>query len=118
MTTYSNPSCQSTITEEIVVHETCHWPNAAAIPDVFTPNNDQINDYFQVPNAGLTNITVQIYNRWGNQIYEFNGENGSWNGLSKDGAPAPEGTYFYLAQMTCPLTNVTKKFEGFLQLSR
>lgn len=55
------------------------------IPNVFTPNNDNVNDRF------LTGYDVQIFDRTGTVIYK--GTDG-WNGMYK-GKPADNDTYFY-----------------------
>ena len=42
------------------------------VPNVFSPNGDNINDYLQIylsPNLSLSNLEMQIYDRWGNQVY-------------------------------------------------
>ena len=38
--------------------------HAIFVPNVFSPNNDGINDYFRVMGKGLDHITIEIYNRW------------------------------------------------------
>jgi gliding motility-associated-like protein len=70
-------------------------------PNVFSPNGDNINDYFSIVGSkSLVNIDeLQIFDRWGNLL--FDGENivpGSgrgWNGRSGDQACNP-GVYVYL----------------------
>ena len=118
LTSYSDPSCQGSTTVEVEVHETCHWPTPDKIANVFTPNNDGHNDVFQIPTAGLTDIHVTIYNRWGTVVSQYEGENGSWDGKTVSGGIAPEATYFYTAHMTCPLTSKSKDFQGFIELNR
>lgn len=63
------------------------------IPNIFTPNNDGLNDVFE-PGANGTCFTEQItiFNRWGNKIYESSGK--SWDGKS-NGSLVPSGVYFY-----------------------
>lgn len=62
-----------------------------SIPNVFTPNNDHINDLFRVNSTGLKELNVLIFNRWGQKIYTIIGINGSW-----DGYDCSEGTYYYI----------------------
>ncbi|MFN5459536.1 MAG: gliding motility-associated C-terminal domain-containing protein [Bacteroidota bacterium] len=61
------------------------------VPNIFTPNGDGINDVFFIPSSGLSNLLVQIYDRWGLKLYEITSPSGSWNGGS-----SPEGTYYYI----------------------
>jgi len=62
----------------------------------FTPNGDGANDYFYIGNIGLyPNNTLQIYNRYGQLIYNETGYNNQWAGTSL-GTDVPCGTYFYI----------------------
>ncbi len=72
------------------------------IYDVFTPNNDGYNDYWEIPNAeGWANIEVIIFNRWGQQIFyskPYGIDNyHKWDGKSqKNGKDLPIGSYYYI----------------------
>ena len=71
------------------------------IPDGFSPNNDNVNDVFDIlyledlyPNFKLT-----IFNRYGNLIYEGNINTPKWDGTSKNNSkPLPAGVYFYILE--------------------
>jgi len=73
-------------------------PSVMEIPNVFTPNNDGVNDLFFLKSANLLNINARIFDRWGNTIYEVTSETGNiaWDGKNKSGSDAAEGTYFYI----------------------
>ena len=75
------------------------WLNLAVegydINNVFTPNNDGINDEYHFGDEMLVELRVAIYNRWGQQVYAFNDVKGSWDGNSFNGELAPEGVYFF-----------------------
>lgn len=55
--------------------------------NVFTPNDDGINDYFFIQTAGVAEIkNMSVYNRWGNLVFEksnfpSNDESQGWNGM-------------------------------------
>ena len=70
------------------------------IPNVFTPNNDGANDFFTINSSGVKEIALQMFNRWGEKLYEFTGPKASWDGLAANGAKVPEGTYFYFVKAT------------------
>jgi len=67
-----------------------------AVPNVFTPNNDGLNDYFfPVINCIFDEYHIVIYNRWGQLLFESDDQNAKWDGKYK-GGEAPDGVYFYL----------------------
>ena len=78
-------------------------PSRVAIPNVFTPNNDGVNDFFTLQLAdNLSELRVVIYDRWGHLVYELisDGRNISWDGKNQYGKEVPEGTYFYTLKAT------------------
>ncbi|NVO01356.1 MAG: gliding motility-associated C-terminal domain-containing protein [Bacteroidetes bacterium] len=65
------------------------------IPNVFTPNGDSYNDFFTVQATGITELSAQIFNRWGSLLYKWEGIDGKWDGNYK-GNLASDGVYFYI----------------------
>jgi gliding motility-associated-like protein len=65
----------------------------------FTPNGDGFNDKWVIPHAIEygQKIEVQVFNRWGEKIFQSKGYGGSneWDGTYK-GKPLPIGTYYYI----------------------
>ena len=70
--------------------------SSVEIPNVFTPNNDGINDVFVVKSGGLKYFECHIFNRWGELIYEWTNINDGWNGISMAGVNVSDGVYFYI----------------------
>ena len=66
------------------------------IPNVFSPNGDNQNDLFMVQLVGLEFESLEIYNRWGNLLFETKSVNEGWDGRTTAGEIASEGTYFYI----------------------
>lgn len=67
------------------------------IPNTFTPNNDNINDYFDIkidPQCPLKRIEFFIYNRWGDEVFYSDNINTKWNGYYKNKL-AQNGAYVY-----------------------
>jgi gliding motility-associated-like protein len=65
------------------------------IPSGFTANDDTINDTFKPEFEGLENISLQVYDTWGNVVYYEKGETiVGWNGQI-NGVPAENGNYYY-----------------------
>ena len=61
------------------------------IPDAFTPNGDNNNDMFYLSGEDVCEINFNIYNRWGNQIFEGNNLEDKWDGLYKGKTQDSEG---------------------------
>jgi len=92
--------------------------NGVFIPNVFTPNGDGKNDFFQVIIKGAKCYNIKIYNRWGVLVYEGGDALSGWNGIvQKSGLPASDGTYYYIINY-CNYENVPAKRDGFLTLIR
>ncbi|MBX3100892.1 MAG: gliding motility-associated C-terminal domain-containing protein [Bacteroidetes bacterium] len=66
------------------------------LPNVFTPNNDGINDYFGVDPNMFRSFELHIFNRWGALVFNTStGSNKMWDGKDNNGKDVPEGTYVY-----------------------
>ena len=92
------------------------------VPDGFSPNNDGVNDTFDVENLGflLPNFRMEIYNRHGNLVYEGTNNTPRFNGFSNQKAllsdgELPVGVYFYILNFN---DGSTKPEQGRLYLSR
>ena len=69
---------------------------AECIPNVFTPNGDNVNDFWELEDSFLyLESTITIYGRFGKKIFESIGYKDPWNGTNKKGRSLPDGTYFY-----------------------
>lgn len=64
------------------------------IPNVFTPNQDGVNDVYFVSGSGIEEFNMLIVNRWGNVVFQTDDIKASWDGTS-GGNPCQDGTYFY-----------------------
>ncbi len=67
------------------------------LPNVFSPNGDGINDFFEIPSSSalVECIDLKVFNRWGMLMFESSGVYHSWNGRTFQGEPAEEGVYYY-----------------------
>ena len=43
----------------------------------------------------MSTVSVEIYNRWGQMVYTWDGADKSWSGVDISGEAVPEGVYFY-----------------------
>ncbi|MBC7696526.1 MAG: gliding motility-associated C-terminal domain-containing protein [Burkholderiales bacterium] len=81
------------------------------IPNVFTPNGDNINDYLKFKYLdvfGSNNLS--IFNRWGNKVFEKDNYNNDWNGGGHT-----DGTYFFILSVPDAKPNI---YKGYFQLMR
>ncbi|MBK9481177.1 MAG: gliding motility-associated C-terminal domain-containing protein [Bacteroidetes bacterium] len=79
------------------------------IPNVFSPNNDGLNDCLKViQNARFTDYYFTIYNRWGEKVFETDDPNACWNGEHKN-QPAEIGTYGYFLKAETSCGKIFKK---------
>ena len=95
-------------------------------PNVFTPNNDGVNDVFgpvtSCEENPLLNFDMKIYNRWGELIFESGNSIELWDGTI-DGDPAVTEAYFYIIQYSSPtgppnVRNDVKTLKGNVTLVR
>ncbi|HXU27465.1 MAG TPA: gliding motility-associated C-terminal domain-containing protein, partial [Bacteroidia bacterium] len=65
----------------------------------FTPNGDGKNDTWVIDELyKFPNTEIEIYNRWGEQLFYSKGAYTPWNGTYK-GSPVPVGTYYYVIRL-------------------
>lgn len=85
-------------------------------PNVFSPNEDGINDYFIIHSNGVTIYNIQIFSRSGVRVYQAEAPTITWDGRNQSGQELLPGTYFYVIK---PVQG-TGRFEktGFVELYR
>ncbi len=110
----SNGSCKDTSLPLIVITDE---PTMIIIPNVFSPNGDNINDLFFIINTGMSTLNCNIFNRWGQLLYTITAPNQGWDGKTPNGDNAPDGTYMYILQAQ-GLNGKTYKQQGTVTLVR
>lgn len=110
----SNGTC--TTTDSMEVFKSCYID----VPNAFTPNGDGDNDYFfprQLLSREMIAFHMQIFNRWGQLIFETTKTDGrGWDGKMNDVAQ-PTGVYIYMIQAKF-MNNTEEKYQGNLTLLR
>jgi gliding motility-associated-like protein len=109
----SNGSCTNTLTALVMTDEA----TMIVIPNIFSPNGDNINDLFFIINTGMSSLNCTIFNRWGQLLYTIAAPNQSWDGKTPNGDSAPDGTYMYILQAQ-GLNGKTYKQNGTVTLIR
>jgi gliding motility-associated-like protein len=84
------------------------------IPTAFTPNNDGINDTWEIKGLEIyPKCTVNIYDRFGEHVFKSSGYNTSWNGSYKNKI-LPLGVFVYIID----LNNGSKPLTGIVTIIR
>ena len=69
------------------------------IPRGISPNNDTLNDTFDLTGFGVRDIL--IFNRYGTKVFSYSGNyTKQWKGQTDGGDELPDGTYFYSIHLT------------------
>lgn len=115
--TFDSNSCP--VTNTTTIHfEDCTIPEYSVfIPNTFTPNNDNVNDVFEIIISGGMLEKGFIMNRWGNEIHEFSPSNLTWNGETKYGNIVEDGVYTYVVQIR-KYNGVPEQYHGFVTVIR
>ncbi|HLP32145.1 MAG TPA: gliding motility-associated C-terminal domain-containing protein [Bacteroidia bacterium] len=91
--------------------------NGLVIPNVFTPNNDGLNDEWAINAGEINRIKITILDRSGKRVFETTGVSKKWNGLDSLGKECPSGDYYYIVTYTLGDSEEKTK-TGLLKLIR
>jgi gliding motility-associated-like protein len=123
LTIESDLHCIDSMRSEKIVVD----PSELDIPNVFTPNDDGLNDRFMVQKKSLKFISVEVFSRSGKMVYNFSGEGEAlsdwegWDGkVNNSSADASPGVYFYIIRAIGwdEVEYDSKEQRGFVYLYR
>jgi gliding motility-associated-like protein len=85
-----------------------------AMPNIVTPNGDNINDEIDFGKYQFSTFSIEIYNRWGQKVFVSEDSGAVWK------PTGDEGTYFYVgrSKIDCGTETRTKELKGFITLTR
>lgn len=90
ITATSSADCEAMATVYVTVIKN------PVVPNTFSPNGDGINDLWNIPYLNsFPNVSVQVFDRYGRQVYKSTGYSVPWNGRV-GGKDLPIGTYYYI----------------------
>lgn len=115
---WSEPNCQ----------DNCPY---FALPNVFTPNEDGMNEYFEPLSEPfcprfVQRVRITVYNRWGKAVHTYDSQTQPdqevslrkfWNGRTAEGRKVSPGIYYYQADVDFyELQSVPRTYKGWVQV--
>jgi gliding motility-associated-like protein len=110
VTTRSGPVNSESTTKEVEVK------GQLEIPNVFTPNGDGVNDLFTVLSNGVDILTLKVYTKAGNLIYQLTSPTIMWDGRTVSGDEVSPGIYYYILEIQSQTSKQNR--TGFFYLYR
>lgn len=87
--------CQSSDTLTVFVEESFLF----GLPGSFSPNGDGINDVLYVRGSNISQMNLQLYDRYGQKVFESNNQKNGWDG-TQNGRPLNAGVFGYVLEVT------------------
>ncbi len=92
--------CQQRDTVRIFVKEVICDEPYVFVPNAFSPNGDGVNDVLYVRGEVLVEVNLQIFDRWGEKVFETNDAGRGWDGTYR-GRECEPGVYDFYLNVTC-----------------
>lgn len=106
VTVYNGDICSASDSVLIKVHPCCE----IGMPSAFTPNGDGKNDYFYpVLQVGQKVVTLQVYHRNGQLIYDNENPTKGWDGKDKNGNYYTNDVFMYILKYNCSDNKIYEK---------
>lgn len=100
LTVENEYGCQNNDSVTVIIRQPiCDGP-LVFIPSAFSPDGDGHNDVLMVNGNNIESMTMVIFNRWGQKVFETNDQNRGWDGTFKGKELAPDA-YGYYMRCTC-----------------
>ncbi|MEP7268017.1 MAG: PKD domain-containing protein [Saprospiraceae bacterium] len=110
--------CELNQLVQLTMSTSCDPKDYFAVPNVFTPNHDGINDIlFIIPKSSDQIKSYRIYDRTGILVFQTFDINIGWDGTFKN-KPAPQGVYIYIVEAICPANAKPILLKGDVTLLR
>lgn len=111
---HNDYGCDDTAKSVIHLHKVSEY-----VPNAFTPDRNDNNRFAPKLQGTINELQCWIYNRRGEQVGYFQGDEGYWDGTDLQGRNCPQGTYVYVLRFHNSLEpNVTQELTGTITLIR
>jgi len=101
-------NCMITDSVRVIVND-CLVDYKSLVPTAFSPNQDNYNEVWQLADPAFrdfhNDLTIAIFNRWGQLLFEDKGSKWQWDGIYNDEA-LPEATYYYQLKLNDELPQI------------
>lgn len=87
------------------------------VPNAFTPDDNARNDFFMPITIGVSQYHLEIFNRWGQRIFQTTDPETGWNGTYK-GTESPQGIYIWKVSFKNLASDKTEEHLGHVTLIR
>jgi gliding motility-associated-like protein len=89
------------------------------MPNSFTPDGDGLNEIFRPYGDGIDpdTYTMQVFNRWGELIFQSSNSERGWNGTYK-GKKVPSGSYSWKITVKEEFTPIRREHYGYVNVLR
>ena len=84
------------------------------IPNVLTANGDETNDIWKIYTDCVEGVKCEIFNRWGNIVYQKDNYINNWHGENTDGQELPDATYFAILE----INNGDIVLKGYVEIRK
>jgi len=91
VTVIDGRGCSTTLNDIVITDDL----GCINVPNAFTPNGDGVNDVWNVNLSAYTNTSLQVYSKWGQNVYDKTDAIHAWDGKHQ-GNDLPVGTYYYV----------------------
>jgi gliding motility-associated-like protein len=91
---YGQNGCNDTSAYQFYISDS----SGVTLPNVFTPNQDGVNDVYRPIARGILHLSARIYSRDRNLLHSWDTVNGFWDGYTTSGLPCTDGVYFVVVE--------------------
>ena len=111
-TVFNQFGCPDTFNITVIIGE------GILIPNVFTPDGNGTNDVWYIPNSGMKEFHVEIFDRWGAMVWATTADEIRWDGHSFSGKLLSDGTYYFKLHAILKSGSVGKDYSttGYVTL--
>jgi hypothetical protein len=110
---YGQNGCNDTSDYDFYINDS----SGVILPNIFTPNNDGVNDVYRPIARGILHLSGRVFSRDRIMLYKWDTVNGFWDGYTTSGMPCTDGVYFVVVD-AIGFDNKKYSLSTYVQLMR